>query len=784
MATLHPQVLSALADASVSLPFDVLGLQKVEVDGTAAIAIRALVPGARAVEVLRERTPGDGSAHGGVPHPMDLLHAGGVFEAVFPGESTSFAYRLRITAADGTVTVEDDPYRFPPRLSENDLRDFLEKSDVRLYERLGAHELVHEGVSGVDFAVWAPNAERVSVIGSFNRWDARRHMMQPRGHSGVWEIFIPAVERGALYKYALRTKLPGHPQSDKADPCGFFMERRPNTASIVWDSYDYTWGDAAWMQERARRQSSDRPLLIYEVHLGSWRRLPQASGAPAAAAPAAVGFGPGVSASASEASTPPTRAASPIDPASGSWLTYRELAEQLVPYAKEMGYTHLELLPITEHPFDGSWGYQTVGYYAPTSRFGPPDDFRWFVDAAHQAGLGVILDWVPAHFPRDGHGLAFFDGTHLYEHADPRQGLHQDWGTFIFNFGRHTVCSFLLSNALYWLSRFHIDGLRVDAVASMLYLDYSRKPGEWIPNKLGGRENLEAMAFLQEFNALVHRECPGVLTFAEESTAWPKVSHPVSEGGLGFDYKWNMGWMNDVLRVMRTPPPQRPQLHDRLTFSMMYAFSERFVLSLSHDEVVHGKRSLLSKMPGSYEEKFANLRLLYGWMAAHPGKKLLFMGGELGQFIEWSHDRQLDWLLLDFPLHRAMQLYVRELNQFYQSQPALWENDGDWKGFQWIEADDAARSVLSFVRRGKDPRSQLVAIANFQTRRHDSFVVGVPQAGSWAEAFNSDRVDYGGSGAGNPQPLPARPEPAQGQPFAISLVLPSLSIVFLQRTAD
>jgi 1,4-alpha-glucan branching enzyme len=578
----------------------------------------------------------------------------------------------------------------------------MDGTDVRVHQRLGAHEVFHQGVAGVDFAVWAPNAERVSVIGSFNRWDARRHMMQPRGHSGVWEIFVPGARRGDLYKFELRTKLPGNPKSVKADPCGFAMELRPNTASRVFDSRDYHWGDQKWMEQRAQRQAPDQPLLIYEVHLGSWRRDGE------------------------------------------RWLTYRELADQLIPYASDMGFTHLELMPVTEHPFDGSWGYQTVGYFAPTARFGTPDDFRHFVDCAHRAGLGVILDWVPAHFPKDGHGLGFFDGTHLYEHADPRQGLHQDWGTLIYNYGRHTVQAFLLSNALFWLEEFHIDGLRVDAVAAMLYLDYSRKPGEWVPNKLGGRENLEAVDFLQRFNDLVHAEHPGVLTFAEESTAWPKVTGPTARGGLGFDYKWNMGWMNDTLAYTRLPSPVRLASHRKLTFSLTYAFSERFLLPLSHDEVVHGKRSLLSKLPGEYDEKFAQLRALYGYMMAHPGKKLLFMGGEFGQFIEWNHDRQLDWLLLGYPLHRKLQQYVRDLNQLARQRPALHGADDSWEGFEWLSLDDAPRGIVSLLRRSRAPAQLVAVVANFSAEKHPGYRLEVPTPGAWIELLRSDATAYGG----------------------------------------
>jgi 1,4-alpha-glucan branching enzyme len=596
----------------------------------------------------------------------------------------------------------------------------------------------HQGVRGVVFAVWAPNATRVSIIGSFNDWDERRHPMRLHERSGLWELFVPGLGPGVMYKYYLRTRFGGGQAAVKADPYGFRMEVRPNTASIVHDLRRYRWRDAEWMEERARRQGPDAPINVYEVHLGSWRRRAEDG---------------------------------------DRWLTYRELAAELVPYARDLGYTHLELLPVCEHPFDGSWGYQTVGYFAPTSRFGTPDDFRFFIDSAHRAGLGVILDWVPAHFPRDGHGLGFFDGTHLYEHADPRQGLHQDWNTFIFNFGRPQVCAFLYSNALFWLDEYHIDGLRVDAVASMLYLDYSRKEGEWIPNQYGGRENLEAVAFLQRFAELVHRYFPDARTFAEESTAWPKVSRPLESGGLGFDFKWNMGWMHDTLNYFKDDPVHRRYHHNRLTFSLLYAFSENFVLPLSHDEVVHGKRSLLAKMPGDAWRKHANLRALYAYMTAHPGKKLLFMGCELGQKREWNHDRQLDWDLLQDPLHAGMQRFVRDLNRVYAATPALHQIDFEPGGFEWIEPHDADHSVVAFVRRGRDPGALVLAACNLTPVPRHEYRCGVPAAGRWRLLINSDARGYGGSDLGMIPQIETQPEACHGRPQSVLLTLPPLGVV-------
>ncbi len=615
---------------------------------------------------------------------------------------------------------------------------FAEGTHERIYEKLGAHPTEMDGVRGVHFAVWAPNAREVYLIGDFNYWNSTQHPMQSLGESGIWTRFEPGLEPGALYKYRIVTQ--NGQTLDKADPYAFAAELRPQTASIVADLDTYTWGDADWMRNRRRHQSLDAPIAVYEVHLGSWQR------------------GEG-----------------------NRYLTYAELAERLIPYVKEMGYTHIELLPITEHPYDGSWGYQTVGYYAPTRRFGSPQDFMAFVDACHQAGIGVIVDWVPAHFPKDPHGLGFFDGTHLYEHADPRKGEHTDWGTYIFNYGRHEVRSFLLSNAVFWLDKYHIDGLRVDAVASMLYLDYSRKEGEWIPNEYGGRENLEAIHFLKRFNEVVHGIFPDVLTFAEESTAWPQVSRPVYLGGLGFDLKWNMGWMHDTLEYMSKDPIHRRYHHNDLTFSLMYAFSEQFILPLSHDEVVHMKGSLLSKMSGDDWQKFANLRAYYGYMYGHPGKKLLFMGGEFGQWKEWDYNYSLDWHLLAYDPHRGLSRLVQDLNRLYRQESAMHEVDFEPAGFEWIDCTDSDQSVIAFLRHNRARTEHLVFVCNFTPVPRHNYRIGVPEAGFYAELLNTDAAEYWGSGMGNFGGRHSDPIPWHYQPHSLNLTLPPLATLILKR---
>ncbi|GAB4111828.1 MAG: 1,4-alpha-glucan branching protein GlgB [Sandaracinaceae bacterium] len=627
---------------------------------------------------------------------------------------------------------------FSSRFGADDLHFFNEGTHDRLYEKLGAHLCVVDGAWGTAFAVWAPNAERVSVIGSFNGWDEREHPMQPLGVSGIWETFVPGVGKGALYKYRIRSRVNGY-VVDKADPFGFLHETPPQTASIVWD-HSYRWGDDRWQRERKRRNALDAPIAIYEVHVGSFARVPDEG-----------------------------------------WrsLGYRELAPRLAEHALAHGFTHVELLPVMEHPFYGSWGYQITGYFAPTHRYGKPEDFMYLVDHLHQRGLGVILDWAPAHFPNDAHGLAFFDGTHLFEHEDPRKGFHPDWKSHIFNYGRHEVRSFLLSSASFWIDRFHVDGLRVDGVASMLYLDYSRAPGEWTPNEHGGRENLEAVSFLKQLNETVYRKHPDVQTIAEESTSWPMVSRPTYAGGLGFGLKWDMGWMHDTLRYLERDPIHRRYHHDEITFRTLYAFQEHFVLPLSHDEVVHGKGSLLNKMPGDRWQKFANLRLLYAAQATLPGKKLLFMGGEIGQWREWSHESEIDWGLLDDPSHRGLSTLVGDLHRLYAREPAMHQGDCDERGFRWVDGTDAEHSVLAFLRLGRKGTRPVLVVLHFTPVVRGHYSVGVPLPGRWTEVLNSDADVYGGSGVGNLGGLDAVAEPWDGFDQKLELTLPPLAALVL-----
>ena len=628
--------------------------------------------------------------------------------------------------------------------TKDDLYLFNEGRNIRLYERLGAHARTIAGVAGTNFAVWAPNAESVGVIGDFNGWNPEATPLHAVGSSGIWEGFVPDIGRGARYKYRINSRYHEF-RADKADPFGFLHEVPPATASIVWDLH-YAWGDNEWMGLRGSLNNINAPIAIYELHLGSWRRE---NGLP---------------------------------------LGYRELAEPLARYVGDLGFTHIELLPVMEHPFYGSWGYQTTGYFAPTSRFGTPQDFMYLIDVLHQHGIGVILDWVPSHFPGDAHGLHYFDGTHLYEHADPRQGFHPDWKSHIFNYGRNEVRSFLLSSAIFWLDRYHADGIRVDAVASMLYLDYSRSPGEWIPNEYGGRENLHAIEFLRQLNADVYQTFPDVQTFAEESTAWPMVSRPTYIGGLGFGMKWDMGWMHDTLDYMSRDPIHRSYHHGRLTFRGLYAFTENFVLPLSHDEVVHGKGSLIAKMPGDEWQRFANLRLLFGYMYTQPAKKLLFMGAELGQWREWDHDSALDWHLLNHEPHAGLQRWLRDLNAFYRSEPAASELDFDSAGFQWLDADDAWNSVLSYVRCARshpaEPQHELLVVCNFTPLVRLNYRVGVPHVGFWSELLNSDAAVYGGSGVGNLGGVTSVPLPFHGRPHSVNLTLPPLGIVVLKHMEE
>jgi 1,4-alpha-glucan branching enzyme len=630
-------------------------------------------------------------------------------------------------------------------LTELDLYLLAEGTHNRAYERMGAHIVDRDGRSGVQFAVWAPNAERVSVIGDFNGWNSDANPMRVQPEAGVWEAFVPDIGQGARYKYRVQSRYERF-VADKADPYGFSAEVRPQTASRVWNLEHYTWNDRAWMTERVKRNALDSPISIYEVHLGSWRRVPEQG---------------------------------------NRWLTYRELATLLADYVHDAGFTHVEFLPVSEHPFDGSWGYETTGYFAPTSRFGDPTDFMYLVDYLHQRGIGVILDWVPAHFPKDEAGLAYFDGTHLYEHADPRQGEHHDWNTFAFNYGRREVQTFLVSNALFWLDKYHVDGVRVDAVASMLYLDYGRREGEWIPNRHGGRENIEAVDFLRYLNKHIYATFPDGMTIAEESTAWPLISRPTYLGGLGFGLKWNMGWMHDMLEYASTDPIHRSYQHNRITFSLMYAFSENFVLPFSHDEVVYGKGSMIRKMPGDDWQKFANLRCLYGYMFGHPGKKLLFMGNEFGQWSEWNHDQSLEWHLLQYPSHSGLRRWVRDLNTLYRAEPALYEMDCDPAGFEWMDCTDYQRSVVSFLRHGRRPGDTLLIVCNFTPVPRQNYRVGVPQGGYWRETLNSDAPLYGGSGQGNIGGLSATPLPIHGRPFSVNMTLPPLSVlIFKPETID
>ncbi len=678
---------------------------------------------------------------------MRRVHPGGVFEAEVPGVGSDSDYQLEaVYLHDGSETVYrfDDAYRSWPTLGDVDLHLLGEGRHHRLWEVLGAHPRLHDGMSGVSFAVWAPNARSVRVVGDWNFWDGRVHPMRSLGSSGVWELFIPGVAPGARYKFELVTA--DGKTIQKSDPMTFFQEVAPATASVVVADSAHVWGDSAWLERRGQSDGLHGPMSIYEMHLGSWRFTDTGDG----------------------------RGWRPLD--------YREMAEQLPVYLKEMGFTHVEFMPVAEHPFAGSWGYQVTGYYAPTSRFGTPDDFRYLVDSLHQAGIGVIVDWVPAHFPRDDFALARFDGTALYEHADPRLGAHPDWGTLIFNFGRNEVRNFLVANALYWIEQFHIDALRVDAVASLIYLDYSRQPGEWIPNRFGGRENLEAVAFLKEVNELVFGLYPGVTVIAEESTSWPAVSRPTYLGGLGFGYKWNMGWMHDTLQYFHLDPIHRRYHHHDLTFSLIYAWTENFILPLSHDEVVHGKGSLLNKMPGDRWQQLANLRCLFAWMWAHPGKQLVFMGDELGQEAEWSHERQLDWWILEhWQDHRRLRDMMASLNGLYRSLPALWEEDFTSAGFEWIDADDSDQSVACFLRRrpGRDYSDAVVCVGNFTPVVRNDYRVGLPSAGRWRELLNTDAGEFAGSGVGNYGSVHTEDVPWHGRAVSARLTLPPLSVLWL-----
>jgi 1,4-alpha-glucan branching enzyme len=715
---IDPHTHRALIEGAHGDPFSVLGLHQRGKDWV----LVALAPGAERLFAL-------------TPKPVELPHLGdGLFAGALPGQ---VAYRLR-AQGHGAEWEYDDPFRFGPVLGELDEYLLGEGTHKRLWQVLGAHLITHEGVAGTHFAVWAPNAQRVSVVGDFNIWDGRRHPMRRRGATGVWEIFIPGLPEGTAYKYEIRGQ-GGQVLPLKADPVGFGSEHPPANASVV-RAIRGDWHDADWMTRRGALQTIDAPISVYEVHLGSWRRAP-----------------------------------------GGRMLSYAELARDLVDYVADMGFTHIELLPVSEYPFDGSWGYQPVGLFAPTIRHGTPEEFRAFVDAAHRRGVGILLDWVPGHFPTDAHGLGQFDGTPLYEHADPREGFHQDWNTLIYNYGRTEVQNYLVSNALYWLEEYHLDGLRVDAVASMLYRDYSRKAGEWVPNRDGGRENYEAIAMLQKMNITAYGEVAGVMTVAEESTAFPGVSRPVDHGGLGFGFKWNMGWMNDTLSYMHKDPIYRQFHHHQMTFGLHYAWSENYILPISHDEVVHGKGSMIAKMPGDTWEKFANLRAYYAFMWAHPGKKLLFMGCEFGQWREWNHNVSLDWHLVEQDSdHRGLQSLVRDLNRVYRETPALHVNDCRPEGFEWITSNDAAASVYSFVRKGGAGDAPVVAVINM-TPVERTYRLGLPGPGHWAEVLNTDAGVYGGGNRGNLGGVVAEPVPHQGRDWSALVTLPPLAGIYLKQ---
>ena len=710
-------------------PHTVLGMHEMEEDGRKAVVVRAFLPHAAGITVIDY-------ANKRKKYPMERLHADGFFEVTIADREEWFRYQLEYTDADGNTWRSYDPYSFSPTLSEFDRHLFGAGTHYEIYEKMGGRLMTHEGARGAAFSVWAPNAKAVSVIGDFNNWDARRSPMRRLGESGIWELFLPAAAEGDKYKFHV-TQCDGR-VVDKTDPYGVYAEVRPNNASVLYPLKRYKWKDRRWMTARRKYDFRAAPMNIYEVHLGSWKR------------------------------------------AEGNrFLSYTELAEQLIPYVKEMGYTHIEMLPVEEHPFDGSWGYQVTGYYAPTSRYGSPDEFKQFVDACHQNGISVILDWVPAHFPKDDFALARFDGTALYEHQDPRLGEHIQWGTYIFNYGRKEVANFLLANALYWMDIFHIDGLRVDAVASLLRLDFCKEEGQWLPNVYGGSENLEAIEFLKHMNSVIAEREPGALMIAEDSTAWPGVTKKVDEGGLGFSLKWNMGWMNDFLSYIKLDPIYRKYHQNKLTFGMAYHYAENFVLVLSHDEVVHTKSSMIGKMPGDVWQSFANLRLSYGFMMGHPGKKLLFMGGEFAQYSEWSEARSLDWHLLQYADHQEMQAYVKELNHLYAEESAFWAEDFDPNGFQWIECDDAESSIVSFVRRSQE--KELVFLCNFTPVVHRGFSLGVPQEGVYHERLNSDAARFGGSDVINAVPLQSRAEPAGRCPFRVELDVPPLGMVNLER---
>lgn len=724
------QGVSRLVEGTLENPAQLLGPHAIESNGCRALSVRAFMPESEQVWLIDN--------HHQSVRPMRRIHPGGFYEGICPMPTNSInpSYRLRVASKNGEIIDMHDSYAVPPMLTDFDRFLFGEGRHWQIYSKLGAHCREVEGQTGVNFAVWAPNAQSVQLIGDFNHWDGRQHLMRKHIPAGIWELFIPNIGVGQKYKY--RVRMANGYTLDKSDPFGFFAELPPRTASIVSDLDTYTWNDGDWLARRASCDPLRSAINVYELHLGSWRR--DSSGMH-------------------------------------GWMNYRQIAHQLVDYCKELGFTHIQLMPISEHPFSGSWGYQTVGYFSLTSRYGTPEDFKYMVDHCHQHGLGVLVDWVPAHFPKDAHGLRQFDGSALYEHQDPRQGEHPDWGTMIFNYGRNEVRNFLIANALFWLDKYHIDGLRVDAVASMLYLDYSRKDGEWIPNVYGGRENLDAIHMLREFNEQAHAQYPGILTVAEESTAWPGVSRPTSCGGLGFSLKWNMGWMNDTLRYMRHEPIHRQYHHDELTFSLIYAFTENFALPLSHDEVVHGKGSLISQMAGDLWQKFANLRLLYSYMWTHPGKKLLFMGCELAQWHEWNYDAEIQWDLLQWDTHRGVKQLIADLNELVRREPALHQIDFQHEGFEWIDCMSRHDSVISFIRKGEDPNDFVIVASNFTPVVRHGYRLALPRAGFYKEIFNSDSKFYAGSNLGNFPGCTADWSPHHGRPASMCVTLPPLATV-------
>ena len=719
--------ISALLDARHSQPHQFLGMHTDEESGY--LEARTFYPGALAVSVVAKD-------NGKVISNLTQFDESGIFVKTLRRKKR-FEYLLKVSYKDSEIVTED-PYSFESVLSDFDIHLLTQGVHDHAYNKMGSHIIEHNGIQGASFAVWAPNASSVSVVGDFNQWDGRRHPMANRNHSGIWEVFIPRLVKGAQYKYELKDQN-GTTLPLKADPYGQSAQLRPNTASVLIEEPNFVWQDKKWLAEREARNALDAPISIYEVHLGSWKK-----------------------------------------DADGNYLNYRTLADQLVPYADGMGFTHIQLMPVSEHPFDGSWGYQPVGLFAASSRFGSAEDFQYFVNKCHKAGLGLLIDWVPGHFPNDSHGLAQFDGTHLYEHDDPRQGFHPDWNTLIYNYGRQEVANFLIASAMVWMDKYHVDGIRVDAVASMLYLDYSREEGQWIPNEFGGNENLEAQAFLRRFNQTLYRDFPSAFTVAEESTAWPGVSKPIEHGGLGFGYKWNMGWMNDTLEYIKRDPIHRTHHHNEISFGLVYAFDENFILPISHDEVVHGKGSMIAKMPGDAWQQFANLRAYYGFMWTHPGKKLMFMGSEFAQGREWDHDLPLDWHQLDIDFHGGIQRVVKDLNHVYRNTKALHEKDCERDGFAWLDYENAEQSVYSFIRYGKDSNKPVIVVINFTPQTHYNFRIGAPVAGFYEELMNTDDEAYGGSGQGNKAGCTTEPTPWHNQEQSMQITVPPLATVILE----